>query len=212
MKVSVDKVYITVTVIATSRNRTLWSLINLTTTDAPVTSRISLILEPPLPMSDPHCDAGTMSRKVTDPGFPEDDPESDLCEPDPSSSSFLQIKLKDLKIDSVGPVTVTILSGIDPSEMWIFAPESSLILLMISPPLPMIDPTSFPVINIRMVRVTLGASAGRGLSISDMVRGGVELVEEERFNLTRMVSSWADWLVVAGRRAGGQAGLEVRVR
>lgn len=31
---------------------------------APVTSRISLILEPPLPMSEPHCEAGTMSRSV----------------------------------------------------------------------------------------------------------------------------------------------------
>lgn len=32
--------------------------------EAPVTSLISLILEPPLPMSDPHCDAGTIRRKV----------------------------------------------------------------------------------------------------------------------------------------------------
>jgi len=31
---------------------------------APVTSRISLIFEPPLPMSEPHCEAGTMSRSV----------------------------------------------------------------------------------------------------------------------------------------------------
>ena len=32
--------------------------------DAPVTSRISLIFDPPLPISDPHWDAGTMSLKV----------------------------------------------------------------------------------------------------------------------------------------------------
>lgn len=32
--------------------------------DAPVTSRISLILEPPFPMRDPHWLAGTMSRNV----------------------------------------------------------------------------------------------------------------------------------------------------
>ena len=47
-----------------------------------------------------------------------DDPESDLCDPvEPSSSNFLQMRLKDLKIDSVCPVTVTILSGTDPSDM-----------------------------------------------------------------------------------------------
>ena len=68
-----------------------------------MTSRISLILDPPLPMRDPHCDAGTISLSVTDPVLLDEDPESDLCDPDPdpSSSSFLQIKLKDLKMESV---------------------------------------------------------------------------------------------------------------
>lgn len=32
--------------------------------EAPVTSLISLILDPPLPMRDPHCEAGTIMRKV----------------------------------------------------------------------------------------------------------------------------------------------------
>ena len=32
--------------------------------EAPVTSRISLILDPPLPMSEPHWEAGTINRKV----------------------------------------------------------------------------------------------------------------------------------------------------
>ena len=32
--------------------------------EAPVTSRISLILEPPLPMSEPHCEAGTIILNV----------------------------------------------------------------------------------------------------------------------------------------------------
>ena len=144
-----------------------------------MTSRISLILDPPLPMRDPHCDAGTISLSVTDPVLLDEEPESDLCDPDPdpSSSSFLQIKLKDLKMESVWPVTVTIRSGIDPSEMWILAPDSSLMLLMISPPFPIMDPTSLPVMSNRMVNVTLGASAGRGLSMSDMVMVGLEKSE-----------------------------------
>lgn len=70
-----------------------------------------------------------------------------------------------MSIASVEPVTVTIRSGTDPSEMWIFAPDSSRILLMISPPLPMIEPTSFPLMIMRIVKVTLGMSLGKGLSI-----------------------------------------------
>jgi hypothetical protein len=42
-------------------------------------------------------------------------------------------------------------------------------LLMISPPFPMIEPTSLPVMIIRMVRVTLGVSFGNGLSMSDIL-------------------------------------------
>ena len=32
--------------------------------DAPVTSRISRIFDPPFPIREPHCDAGTIIRKV----------------------------------------------------------------------------------------------------------------------------------------------------
>ena len=48
----------------TARSVELGSISEATTTEAPVISRISLILEPPLPISDPHCDAGIMSRSV----------------------------------------------------------------------------------------------------------------------------------------------------
>lgn len=48
----------------TARSVELGSISLATTTEAPVISRISLILEPPLPMSEPHCDAGMMSRSV----------------------------------------------------------------------------------------------------------------------------------------------------
>ena len=40
-------------------------------------------------------------------------------------------------------------------------------LLMISPPLPIMDPTSLPLMIRRMVKVTLGVSLGNGLSMSD---------------------------------------------
>lgn len=48
----------------TARSVELGSISDATCIDAPVTSRISLILEPPLPMREPHCDAGTMRRSV----------------------------------------------------------------------------------------------------------------------------------------------------
>ena len=50
--------------IVTARSVELGSISEATWMEAPVTSRISLILDPPLPMSDPHCDAGTTRRKV----------------------------------------------------------------------------------------------------------------------------------------------------
>lgn len=40
-----------------------------------------------------------------------------------TSSNFLQISVNALKIALVDPVTVTILSGQDPSDMLIFAPD-----------------------------------------------------------------------------------------
>lgn len=48
----------------TARSVELGSISDATWMEAPVTSRISLILEPPLPMSEPHCEAGTISRRV----------------------------------------------------------------------------------------------------------------------------------------------------
>ncbi len=42
----------------------LGNISEATTTEAPVISRISLIFEPPLPMSEPHCEAGMMRRSV----------------------------------------------------------------------------------------------------------------------------------------------------
>jgi hypothetical protein len=62
----------------TVRSVEFGSISDATTTDAPVTSRISLILDPPFPISDPHWEAGTIRRRVTAPPFPEEDPESDL--------------------------------------------------------------------------------------------------------------------------------------
>ena len=48
----------------TARSVELGSISLATWMEAPVTSLISLILEPPLPMSAPHCEAGTTNRKV----------------------------------------------------------------------------------------------------------------------------------------------------
>lgn len=42
----------------------LGSISEATTTEAPVISRISFILDPPLPISEPHCEAGMMRRNV----------------------------------------------------------------------------------------------------------------------------------------------------
>ena len=48
----------------TARSVELGSISDATWIEAPVTSRISLILDPPLPIKDPHCEAGTISLKV----------------------------------------------------------------------------------------------------------------------------------------------------
>lgn len=40
-----------------------------------------------------------------------------------TSSNFLHINVKALKIELVEPVTVTILSGHEPSDMFILAPD-----------------------------------------------------------------------------------------
>lgn len=79
------------------------------------------------------------------------------------SSNFLHMRLKALKMASVGPVTVTILSGQEPSDMLILAPLSSLNFFILSPFFPMILPTSFPCIINLIVRVTEGPSLGKVL-------------------------------------------------
>ena len=48
----------------TARSVELGSISLATWMEAPVTSLISLILEPPLPIREPHWEAGTMRRKV----------------------------------------------------------------------------------------------------------------------------------------------------
>lgn len=50
--------------IVTARSVEFGNISEATCILAPVTSRISLIFEPPLPIREPHCDAGTMSRSV----------------------------------------------------------------------------------------------------------------------------------------------------
>lgn len=106
----------------TARSVELGSMSEATWIEAPVTSRISLILDPPLPIREPHWDAGTISLRVM----------GGLGTPplpwmswnwEHHSSNFLQIRVNALKIEFVGPVTVTIRSGHEPSEMLIFAPD-----------------------------------------------------------------------------------------
>ena len=119
--------------------------------EAPVISRISLIFEPPLPMREPHWEAGTTSLKVigglgTVPGEIRllrscgngktyfqakiltdllrdgNKTHQDYRELNLTSSNLLHMRVKALKIDSVFPVTVTIRSGQLPSLMLILAP------------------------------------------------------------------------------------------
>jgi len=140
----------------TARSVEFGSISLATWIEAPVTSRISFILEPPLPMREPHWEAGTTNRKViggrgTVPG------EMRLLR---SSSNLLHIRVNALNMDSVFPVTVTILSGQLPSLMFILAPLSSRNLLTMSPFFPIMLPTSLPCIMSRMVRVTFGLSEG----------------------------------------------------
>jgi len=48
----------------TARSVELGNISEATTTEAPVISRISLIFDPPLPISEPHCEAGMIRRRV----------------------------------------------------------------------------------------------------------------------------------------------------
>ena len=50
--------------IVTALSVELGSISEATWIETPVTSRISRILEPPFPISDPHWEAGTISRNV----------------------------------------------------------------------------------------------------------------------------------------------------
>ena len=83
---------------------------------APVSSRISLILLPPLPIMEPHWLAGTMSRRVIG-GI-----ELALHVCIKSSSNFLHIIENDLLTFSTSPLIVTMRSGVEPSDMVILAP------------------------------------------------------------------------------------------
>lgn len=122
-----------------------------TCTWAPVVSLISLILEPPLPMSEPHWLAGMTNRKVTG-GLLVIVPLATRAVR--SSSSLNVIIVKARNTQSVGPVMVMILSGQEPSEMLILAVLSSRILFTVSPFLPIMLPTSLPCISSRRVSVT----------------------------------------------------------
>ena len=81
-------------------------------------SLISLILDPPLPIRDPHCEAGTIKRKVIG-GL---GTEGEVTKAERSSSNLAQIRVNAFKMDWLVPITVTIRSGQDPSVMLIFAP------------------------------------------------------------------------------------------
>lgn len=112
----------------TVRSVELGSISDATWMSAPVTSLISLILEPPLPMSEPHWDAGTMSLRVigvlvVPPPPPAPPPPCTSWNCEHHSSNFLHIRVNALKIEFVGPVTVTIRSGHEPSDMFILAPD-----------------------------------------------------------------------------------------
>ena len=86
--------------------------------DAPVTSLISLIFEPPFPISEPHCEAGTIKRRV----IGGRGTEGEVTRLERSSSNFAQIRVNAFSIAWLVPMTVTIRSGHDPSVMLIFAP------------------------------------------------------------------------------------------
>ena len=89
---------------------------------------------------------------------------------------------------SVDPVTVITRSGTAPSLMCILADDSSLMELMISPPLPIIEPTSLPLINILRVRETVvGESDGEGGE--DMM---MEILLEQVVEVTQVSSGWLE--------------------
>jgi len=137
----------------------------LTWMAAPVFSLISLILQPSLPMMAPHWEAGTSRFRVR--------PSASRLSRDRSRPSrfsrpsrVLQIKVYALKMESVGPSTVMILSCCEDPSILIFAPLSSLMEFTISPPLPMMQPASGPVTIVRRIIVTFGFSSSDILKLS----------------------------------------------
>ncbi len=95
--------------IVTALSVELGSISLATCIDAPVDSLISLILEPALPISEPHWLAGTISRNVTGGlGAPPGVLLFGLV--DKSNSNLFVISENAALIDSGEPVMVTILS------------------------------------------------------------------------------------------------------
>jgi len=79
----------------TARSVELGSISLATCIDAPVTSLISLILEPPFPISDPHWEAGTIKRRV----MGGRGTEGEVTRLERSSSNFAQIRVNAFRID-----------------------------------------------------------------------------------------------------------------
>lgn len=147
-----------------------------TCTWAPADSLISLILQPPLPISEPHWLAGTTRRMVTGGLLVAVLFDIELLM---SSSSFSMIIEKALKIEVVGPASVMILSGQFPSEILMRAPLSSLIFFTDSPFLPMMLPTSLPCMRSLMVKVTFSPPSTRLESI--IMTGSWHLTGQKQF-------------------------------
>ena len=102
----------------TARSVEFGSISLATWIDAPVTSLISLIFEPPFPIREPHWEAGTIKRRV----MGGRGTEGEVTRLERSSSNFAQIRVNAFRIDWLVPMTVTIRSGHDPSVMLILAP------------------------------------------------------------------------------------------
>ena len=101
----------------TARSVELGSILLATWIEALVISLISLIFEPPFPMSEPHCEAGITRRKVIGGRGTEG-----VTIASRSSSNLAQISVNAFWIDLLVPMTVTMRSGQEPSVMLIFAP------------------------------------------------------------------------------------------
>ena len=103
-----------------------------------------------------------------------------------------------LKMAWVVPVTVMTRSGQEPSLMCILAPLSSRMLWMISPPFPMIGPTSRPVVRQRSVRLTLGTSPGSSNSAAAAVSTLISAAARIRREPEVEVDWWEVWRLEEG--------------